>query len=58
MSGNGTMPTVTLESPLERDQSGAVIMDFGEASARYMQAPLYLTVHVGGAFHSAVDKVE
>lgn len=34
LSGKGTMPTVTLESPLDRDQSGAVIMDFGEVCAR------------------------
>lgn len=34
LSGKGTMPTVTLESPLNRDQSGAVIMEFGEVSAR------------------------
>lgn len=44
MSGNGTMPTVTLESPLDRDQFGSVIMNFGEASIR-------------GYFHSAVGKV-
>lgn len=25
------MPTVTLESPLDRDKSGAVVMEFGEA---------------------------
>lgn len=30
LSGRGTMPTVTLESPLDRDQSGVVIMNFGE----------------------------
>lgn len=34
LSGKGTMPTVTLESPLDRDQSGAVMMEFGEVSAR------------------------
>ncbi|CAM9629632.1 unnamed protein product, partial [Ectocarpus sp. 4 AP-2014] len=34
LSGKGTMPTVTLESPLDRNQSGAVIMDFGEVCAR------------------------
>ncbi|CAN0076157.1 unnamed protein product, partial [Hapterophycus canaliculatus] len=34
LSGKGTMPTVTLESPLERDQSGAIVMDFGEVCAR------------------------
>ena len=34
LSGKGTMPTVTLESPLDRDQSGAVLMEFGEVSAR------------------------
>lgn len=34
LSGKGTMPTVTLESPLDRDQSGAVVMEFGEVSAR------------------------
>ena len=34
LSGKGTMPTVTLESPLDRDQSGAVVMDFGEICAR------------------------
>ncbi|CAM9155847.1 unnamed protein product [Sphacelaria rigidula] len=34
LSGKGTMPTVTLESPLERDQTGAVLMDFGEVNAR------------------------
>lgn len=32
LSGKGTMPTVTLEAPLERDQSGAVEMDFGEVT--------------------------
>lgn len=31
LSGKGTMPTVTLESPLDRDSSGAVVMNFGEA---------------------------
>ncbi len=34
LSGKGTMPTVTLESPLDRDQTGAVVMDFGEICAR------------------------
>lgn len=34
LSGKGTMPTITLESPLDRDQSGAVLMEFGEVSAR------------------------
>ncbi|CAN0510571.1 unnamed protein product, partial [Laminaria digitata] len=29
LSGKGTMPTVTLESPLERHQSGDVVMEFG-----------------------------
>lgn len=32
LSGKGTMPTVTLESPLDRHQSGDVVMDFGEVS--------------------------
>ena len=32
LSGKGTMPTVTLESPLERHQSGDVVMEFGEVS--------------------------
>lgn len=34
LSGKGTMPTVTLESPLDRDQAGAVVMEFGEVSSR------------------------
>lgn len=34
LSGKGTMPTVTLESPLDRDQTGAVVMEFGEVCAR------------------------
>lgn len=34
LSGKGTMPTVTLESPLDRDSSGAVVMNFGEARTR------------------------
>ncbi|CAM9160782.1 unnamed protein product, partial [Discosporangium mesarthrocarpum] len=34
LSGKGTMPTVTLEKPLVRDNTGAVMMDFGEVSVR------------------------
>ncbi|CAM9716989.1 unnamed protein product, partial [Choristocarpus tenellus] len=38
LAGKGTMPTVTLEKPIDRDQTGAVMMNFGEVRLRIQTA--------------------
>jgi hypothetical protein len=43
LGGKGTMPTVALEAPLQRDESGAVALDFGDvANGHSKRLPIVL----------------